>query len=185
MNRCWWCKDDPIYMAYHDDVWGKPEHDDRKLFKMLVLELFQSGLSWITILRKEENFTRAFAHWDIEAIAAFEEDDRARLLADAGIVRNRLKIDAAIRNARLCSSLVQEFGSLDTYFRQFTPVARDVPKGGFEKGTLPLMIDEAKAMSKDLKKRGFGFTGPMVCMSFMQAVGIINDHVKGCDLCIY
>ncbi|MDJ0838601.1 MAG: DNA-3-methyladenine glycosylase I [Acidobacteriota bacterium] len=185
MNRCWWCEGDPIYEAYHDEVWGKPEHDDRNLFKMLVLEHFQSGLSWITILRKEDHFQRAFADWDPAVIAAFGEEDIARLLQDAGIIRNRKKIEAAINNAQICLEIVKEEGSLDRYFWSFAPKDRPVPKGGFTRGTLPNMIEDARVMSKALKKRGFKFTGPMVCMSFMQAVGMINDHVKGCDLCIY
>ena len=185
MNRCWWCEGDAVYERYHDQVWGREEKDDRQLFKMLTLEHFQSGLAWITVLRKEAHFERAFAHWDIQAVSNFSEADLARLMADAGIIRNRKKIEAAINNGARCLELIEEFGDLASYFRQFKPRNRKVPKGGFSRETLPLMVDEARAMSKDLKARGFKFTGPMVCMSFMQAVGILNDHVKGCDLCIY
>ena len=182
MGRCWWCEGDETYETYHDEVWGQPEHDERKLFEMLSLELFQSGLSWITILRKQPAFKRAFVDWDIEAIAAFEEDDKQRLLGDASIVRNRKKIEAVITNARLYPELVKEFGSLDAFLLQFKPGPEATPLGGFTRETVPLMIDEAKAMSKAFKKRGFSFTGPMVCMSLMQAVGIVNHHVQGCDL---
>ncbi len=184
-NRCWWSVGDADYERYHDEVWGRPEHDDRALFEMLSLELFQSGLSWITILRKRDNFARAFAGWDIPRIAAFDDSDRERLLSDSGIVRNRKKIDAVIANARLIPAIESEFGGLDAYLWRFAPASRAVPEGGFTRETLPLMIEEANVMSKALKKRGFRFTGPMVCMSFMQAVGMINDHVRGCDWCIY
>lgn len=185
MNRCWWCAGDPDYIKYHDEVWGKPETDNRKLFEMLILEAFQAGLSWITILRKKDAFAKAFSQWDMEAIAAYDEADRARLMADAGIVRNKAKINAAIHNAGEALKLIETYGSLHAYFQPFAPSQRPVPKGGYTRETLPLMIDEAKHLSKDLKKRGFKFTGPMTCMSFMQATGYINDHVKGCDLCIY
>lgn len=185
VNRCFWCHGDPIYEAYHDQVWGRPTEDERKLFEMLILELFQSGLSWITVLRKQDAFKAAFADWDIEAVAAFGEEDVARLLEDKGIIRNRKKIEAAVHNARLCLEIRQRPGGLNAYLKKFTPENRQVPKGGFTRQTLPLMIDEAKVMSKALKKDGFKFTGPMVCMSFMQAVGMINDHVAGCDLCVY
>ena len=185
MQRCWWTNGDPLYEAYHDRVWGKPARDGRKLFEMLSLELFQSGLSWITILRKQEHFASAFAGWDIARIADFGEDDFNRLMNDAGIVRNRLKIEAVINNARRAPDLVAEFGGLAEYFWRFEPENRPIPPGGYDRDTLPNMIEEAKQMSKDLKKRGFKFTGPMVCMSFMQAVGIINDHINGCDLCPY
>ena len=183
MNRCWWCEGDPIYEAYHDSVWGRPEQDERKLFEMLSLELFQSGLSWITVLRKQEYFFKAFEGWDIERIAGYDEIKIGALLQDAGIIRNRKKIEAVIKNANLYPKLVEEFGSLSAFLIQYTPAAEDTPADGFTRENIPLMIDEAKAMSKALKKRGFSFTGPMVCMSLMQAVGIVNHHVQGCDLC--
>lgn len=185
VNRCWWSVGDPDYERYHDEVWGKEQHEDRALFEMLSLELFQSGLSWITILRKQKNFARAFADWDIQRIAGFGQRGKERLLTDSGIVRNRKKIDAVIVNARLVPAIEQEFGSLDAYLWSFAPKSRQVPEGGFSRETLPLMIEEAQVMSKALKKRGFRFTGPMVCMSFMQAVGMISDHVRGCDWCIH
>lgn len=185
VGKCWWCLGDPLYEHYHDNVWGQQEKDDRKLFEMLTLESFQSGLSWITILRKQDNFTKAFEGWDMARISAYGEADFERLMQDAGIVRNRKKIEAAINNAAKALAIIEEFGNLHDYFVTFAPKKRAVPKGGFTRETLPLMTDEAKVMSKDLKKRGFKFTGPMTCQSFMQAVGILNDHVKGCDLCIY
>ncbi len=185
VNRCSWCEGDALYEHYHDHVWGKEERRDAKLFEMLVLEAFQSGLSWITILRKQENFARAFAGWDLDKVAAFGAEDVARLMEDAGIVRNRKKIEAAIVNAARARELIAEFGDLFSYFERFKPVNRDVPQGGFPRGELPLMTEAAKQLSKDLKRRGFVFTGPMTCQSFMQATGFLNDHVKGCDLCIY
>jgi len=185
VNRCWWCAGDALYEQYHDEVWGQPEKENSKLFEMLTLEHFQSGLSWITILRKQENFAAAFEGWDINRIAAYGEADVKRLMGDAGIVRNNKKVEAAIVNAGQALSLIEEFGDLHSYFVRFVPKDRLVPKGGFERSALPLMSEEAKIMSKDLKKRGFKFTGPMTCQSFMQAVGLLNDHVKGCDLCVY
>jgi len=185
MNRCWWCADDELYQDYHDNRWGKLVKDDAIMFKMLTLEHFQAGLSWITILRKEPHFDRAFAGWDIARIATFGEADVQRLLTDAGIIRHRGKIEAAINNAAGALALIDECGSLYDYFKRFVPRQRPVPAGGYTRETLPLLIDEAGQMSKDLKKRGFRFTGPMCCMSFMQAVGLINDHVAGCDLCIH
>ncbi len=180
MGRCWWCEGDPVYEKYHDRVWGRQETDESKLFAMLSLELFQSGLAWITILRKEEAFRAAFVHWDIAAIAQFEEADILRLLDDAGIVRHRKKIEAVINNARLYPQLQEHYGSLHTFLHGFAPVA-PTPTGGFTRANLPLLLDEAQLMSKTLKKMGYKFTGPMVCMSLMQAVGVVNHHVQGCE----
>lgn len=185
MERCWWCEGDALYTRYHDEVWGQKETRNENLFEMLSLEAFQAGLSWITILRKQEHFKNAFANWDIEQISKFDDSDFERLMQDTGIVRNRAKISATINNASRALALIEDYGNLYDYFVQFAPQERAVPKGGFSRETLPLMIDEAKKMSRDLKKRGFQFTGPMTCMSFMQATGFINDHVKGCHLCIY
>ena len=181
MNRCWWCEGDPLYEKYHDEVWGREERDEAKLFAMLSLELFQSGLAWITILRKEAAFRAAFAEWDIAAIARFEEPDILRLMADKSIVRNRMKIEAVINNARLYRPFVAEQGSLHRFIHGFAP-SEALPTGGFTRENLPLLLDEAKLMSKAFKKMGFKFTGPMVCMSLMQAVGVVNHHVQGCDL---
>jgi DNA-3-methyladenine glycosylase I len=178
-KRCAWAGDDPLYVAYHDGEWGVPSHDDRHLFEMLILEGAQAGLSWITILRKRENYRRAFADWDAEKIARFGRKDCARLMADAGIVRNRLKISAAIDNAQAFLNVRGEFGSFDKYVWQFvggTPIQnrrrtlRD----------LPARTRESDAMSRDLKKRGFRFVGSTICYAFMQAVGMVNDHVITC-----
>lgn len=185
MQRCWWCQGDPVYETYHDQVWGRPEQDDRKLFEMLSLELFQAGLSWITVLRKQTAFVKAFANWDIAAIAAFDEARVRVLLANAGIIRNRRKIEAVIHNAQRIPAQVREHGSLAAYLWRFAPQDRQVPAGGFTRETLPLLSEAGQAMSKQLKRDGFKFTGPMVCHSFMQAVGMLNDHVADCDLCIY
>jgi DNA-3-methyladenine glycosylase I len=178
-KRCPWAGDDPLYIEYHDDEWGVPSHDDRHLFEMLILEGAQAGLSWITILRKRENYRRAFANWDVDKIVRFGGRDVARLMADAGIVRNRLKISAAIGNAKALLEVQTEFGSLDKYLWQFvdgTPIhnkrrtMRDVPP----------CTRESDAMSRDLKQRGFRFVGSTICYAFMQAVGMVNDHVVSC-----
>ena len=178
-KRCLWAGDDPLYIAYHDKEWGVPSHDDKHLFEMLILEGAQAGLSWITILRKRENYRRAFANWDAEKIARFGKRDVTRLLADAGIVRNRLKITAAIDNARAFLKAREEFGSFDKYIWQFgggVPIAN-------KRRTLrdiPARTRESDAMSHDLKQRGFRFVGTTICYAFMQAVGMVNDHVLSC-----
>ena len=178
-RRCPWAGDEQIYIAYHDEEWGVPSHDDRHLFEMINLEGAQAGLSWITILRKRENYRRAFADWDAEAIARFGAKDIARLLADAGIVRNRLKISAAIENAKAFLKVRDEFGTFDRCLWRFvggTPLqkkrrtARDVPSSTLE----------SDAMSRDLKQRGFRFVGTTVCYAFMQATGMVNDHLLTC-----
>jgi DNA-3-methyladenine glycosylase I len=180
ISRCWWCVADPLYRAYHDDEWGKPVDDDQRLFEKLVLEGFQSGLSWLTILRKRENFRKAFKSFDIEAIARFNERSVQRLLVDVGIVRNRAKIEATINNARRCLSMMSEFGSFAAYVWSFEPDPRTRPVDG---STLMQAAtnEEAKVMSKDLKKRGWSFVGPTTVYSFMEAMGLVNDHLGGCD----
>jgi DNA-3-methyladenine glycosylase I len=178
-NRCPWPGDDPLYITYHDQEWGVPSHDDRHLFEMLVLEGAQAGLSWITILRKRENYRRAFANWNVERIARFGEKDIARLMADAGIVRNRLKILAAVANAKAFLKVRDEFGSFDRYIWQFVDGA-PIRKGRRTMRDVPANTPESDAMSRDLKKRGFKFVGTTVCYAFMQAVGIVNDHLTSC-----
>jgi DNA-3-methyladenine glycosylase I len=179
ITRCAWCGDDPLYIAYHDEEWGVPNHDDRHLFEMLILEGAQAGLSWLTILRKRENYRRAFANFDAKKIAKFGEKDFARLMADAGIVRNRLKIRATIEGAKAFLKVRDEFGSFDAYIWQFVG-------GKTVQNKLRSLRDavshtaESDAMSKDLKKRGFNFVGSTICYSFMQAVGMVNDHVAAC-----
>ena len=178
-KRCAWAGDDALYIEYHDDEWGVPSHEDRHLFEMLILEGAQAGLSWITILRKRENYRRAFANWDVDKIARFGGRDVARLMADAGIVRNRLKINAAIANAKAYLAVRKEFGSFAAYIWGFV--------GGQPKRNrwrrlrdAPASTPESIAMSKDLLARGFRFVGPTICYAFMQATGMVNDHVVSC-----
>ena len=179
--RCWWPGDDPLYVAYHDDEWGRPVDDDRRLFEKLCLEGFQSGLSWLTILRKRPNFREAFAGFDPRAIADFGDDDVERLLADAGIVRNRAKILATINNARRYPELVAETGSLAAYLWSFEPDAASRP-GTLDHSTLMTfgVSDESKAMSRDLRRRGWAFVGPTTAYAAMEAMGIVNDHLEEC-----
>lgn len=178
-SRCEWCGNDPLYVAYHDHEWGVPAHDDRHLFEMLILEGAQAGLSWLTILRKRETYRKAFHGFDPEKVAAYTERDKKRLLADAGIVRNRLKIEAAVKNARGVLAVQKEFGTLDAYLWGFVD---NVPRRNAWKSLseIPTRTEQSDAMSKDLKKRGFSFVGSTICYSFMQAVGMVNDHVVGC-----
>jgi len=173
--RCWWAAGDPLYEPYHDREWGRPVDDDVRLFEKLCLEGFQSGLSWLTILRKRDNFRRAFAGFDIEAVAGFGADDVERLLGDAGIVRNRAKIEATINNARRCRELTEEFGSLAAYVWEFEPAAPSRPDAR------ATTSDEAVALSKDLRRRGWAFVGPTTAYAFMQAMGLVDDHLTGCD----
>jgi DNA-3-methyladenine glycosylase I len=171
--RCWWGASTPDYQAYHDTEWGFPVDDDRRLFEKLVLEGFQSGLSWLTILRKRENFRKAFAGFDYEQVATFGPKDVERLLQDAGIVRHRGKIEAAINNAQRAVELVEQEGSLAAYVWGFEPdhAARTQ--------LLP-QTPESQAMAKDLKRRGWRFVGPTTVYAFMQAMGLVNDHLEGC-----
>jgi DNA-3-methyladenine glycosylase I len=170
---------DPLYVAYHDEEWGVPSRDDRHLFEMLVLEGAQAGLSWSTILHKRENYRRAFAGFDAEKVARFGERDVERLLADPGIVRNRLKVTAAIDNARAVLAVQEERGSLADYL--WESVGGEPIVGRFETlGSIPAETDESRAMSKDLKRRGFRFVGPTICYAFMQATGMVDDHVTSC-----
>lgn len=176
-QRCWWCGDDPLYVRYHDEEWGKPVHDDIRLFEKICLEGFQSGLSWITILRKRENFRKAFDGFDFNTVYAYTEKDIVRLLGDAGIVRHRGKIEAAINNAARAREMVAEFGSLDAYFWRFKPVSHTPPAS---RGEVVGQTPDSVALSKDLKKRGWKFVGPTTCYAFMQAMGMVNDHIQGC-----
>lgn len=178
-SRCPWCGDDPLYVRYHDEEWGVPCHDDRKLFEFLTLEGAQAGLSWITILRKRENYRRAFTNFDVEAIARYGEADVARLLADPGIVRNRLKIGAAIDNAKAALAVREEFGSLDAYLWSFVD-GRPIINHWHSLTQVPAETDVSRAMSRDLKRRGFRFVGPTIMYAFMQAVGMVDDHLISC-----
>ena len=176
--RCWWCGDDPLYVAYHDDEWGRVVHDDTKLFEKICLEGFQSGLSWLTILRKRENFRRAFFGFDAARVAQFDESDVARLVADAGIIRHRGKIESTINNARRYVELVAEFGSLDRFVWQFTT---SEPEGDRSAAPgIPSQTPSSTRMSKELKRRGWSFVGPTTMYAFMQSVGVVNDHLDGC-----
>ena len=178
-DRCAWCGTDPLYTAYHDLEWGVPNHDERHLFEMLVLEGAQAGLSWITILRKRENYRRAFDGFDADKVARYTAADVERLMADAGIVRNRLKIESAIANARATLEAQARFGSLDALLWKFVD---GVPRDGARRtlADVPAETAESKAMSRELKRLGFRFVGPTVCYAFMQAVGMVNDHVADC-----
>ena len=179
-TRCFGGPDDPLMMRYHDEEWGVPVHDDRLLFEFLALEGAQAGLSWQTILRKRENYRRAFDNFEPEKVAAHGEADRQRLLADAGIVRNRLKIDAIISNAQRFLEVQKEFGSFDRYIWQFTGHRTLRSPGLITFENMPATTAESEAMSRDLKKRGFRFVGPTICYAFMQALGMVNDHITGC-----
>jgi len=174
--RCRWCAAAPEFFAYHDREWGFPVGDDIRLFEKLCLESFQSGLSWRTILAKRENFRAAFAGFDFRKVARFDEADVARLLADAGIVRHRGKIEAVINNARRCCELVEDEGSLAAFVWRYEPQGELPPPQS--RSTSP----ESVAMSKELKKRGWKFVGPTTVFAFMQAMGLVNDHVEGCAL---
>ncbi len=178
-TRCAWCVSDPVYVAYHDEEWGVPVHDDRRLFEFLILEGAQAGLSWLTVLKKRESYRKAFHGFDCERIARYTQKDVARLLADPGIVRNRLKIEAAVRNARGVIGIREEFGSLDAYLWRFVEGAPR--RNAWCRLTdVPAQTPESDRMSRDLKKRGFNFVGPTVCYAFMQAVGMVNDHMTDC-----
>lgn len=179
-SRCWWPGADPLYVAYHDTEWGRPVADDRRLFEKLCLEGFQSGLSWLTILRKRENFRRAFAGFDPEAIVRFDERDVERLMADVGIVRHRGKIAAVLNNARRCLDLIEREGSLAAFVWRHEPDPATRAKGP-RKGDIVASTPESTALSKELRKRGWAFVGPTTCYAFMQSMGVVDDHLEGCD----
>jgi DNA-3-methyladenine glycosylase I len=177
--RCGWCGTDPLYVAYHDTEWGVPVHEDRRLFEFLVLEGAQAGLSWLTILRKREAYRRAFAGFDAEKVARFGPRQVARLLADAGIVRNRLKIEAAIENARRFLAVQEAFGSFDAYVWRFVD-GRPIVNRWKTPAQVPASTRESDALSRDLKARGFKFVGTTICYAHMQATGMVNDHLADC-----
>jgi DNA-3-methyladenine glycosylase I len=179
LARCAWCGDDPLYMAYHDREWGRPSSDDRYLFEKLCLEGFQSGLSWLTILKKRENFRRAFADFDAQTLTGFGPADIERLLGDAGIVRHRGKIESVLNNARRMCELRAEAGSLHAFVRPFAPPPR--PSRLDWAGLRAIAkTPESTALSKELRRRGWSFVGPTTVYAFMQAVGLVDDHVAGC-----
>lgn len=178
-KRCFWVSDDPLYIEYHDNEWGVPVYDDDKLFEFLILETFQAGLSWITILKKRENFRKAFDNFDYKKIAKYSEDKYEELLQDAGIIRNKLKIKATITNAQLFMKVQEEFGSFSKYIWDFTNGKPIINK--FEKREeVPATTELSDAISKDLKKRGFKFVGSTVIYAHMQATGMVNDHTTDC-----
>jgi len=179
MERCAWLGDDPLMMAYHDEEWGVPLHDERRHFEFLVLDAFQAGLSWRTVLRKRESFRKALHGFDPERIARYGPKDRERLLADPGIIRNRQKVDATIGNARAFLDLVGREGSFDAWIWRFTG-GDTIQNAWAELGELPAKTPEAEAMSRALKAEGFKFVGPTICYAYMQAAGMVNDHVTRC-----
>jgi DNA-3-methyladenine glycosylase I len=179
MARCAWCGEDPLYVSYHDQEWGVPQHDDRLLFEFLILEGAQAGLSWITILRKRENYRRAFDGFDAARIARYGEKDIARLLADPGIVRNRLKIAAAIANARAFLALQEECGSFDAWQWDFVD-GRPLINAWRSPQEVPATTPVSDAMARELKRRGFKFAGSTIMYAHMQAVGLVNDHLVSC-----
>ncbi len=179
VHRCDWCGDDPLYVQYHDVEWGEPVHDDRTHFEFLLLDGAQAGLSWLTILRKRENYRRVFDGFDPRKIADYGEAKLAMLLNDAGIVRNRQKIVSAVKNARAFLAVQAEFGSFDAYVWQFTD-GRTLQNAWQSVAEIPALTAESEAMSRDLKQRGFSFVGPTICYAYMQSAGMVNDHIVRC-----
>jgi DNA-3-methyladenine glycosylase I len=178
-QRCEWCGADPLYISYHDEDWGVPLHDDRKLFEMLILEGAQAGLSWLTVLRKRQNYRKAFHDFDPEIVAGYSPVDLDRLLVDPGIIRNRLKIESAIKNARGVLAIIEEFGALDSFLWRYVD-GKPQQNAWTSIAEIPARTKIADMMSKDLKQRGFNFVGPTICYAFMQAVGMVNDHTVHC-----
>ena len=180
LKRCTWCGIDPLYVKYHDEEWGKPVYDDKVLFEFLVLESAQAGLSWITVLRKRENYRKAFADFDVKKVAAFNSEDVNRLLLDAGIIRNRQKIEASINNAKLFLEIQTEFGGFSDYIWGFLPDKKPIINFWKDHTSVPARTELSDKISSDLKKRGFKFFGTTICYAHMQATGMINDHVLDC-----
>jgi len=181
-QRCWWAgTTDPDYIRYHDNEWGRPVHDDRLLFEMLILEGAQAGLSWLTILRKRANYQRAFAHFDPKKVVRFDAARKAALMLDAGIVRNRLKIDSTVSNAQAFLEVQREFGSFDRYLWAFVD-GQPVINGPTRRTGIPARTQLSDQISKDLKKRGFRFVGTTILYAYLQAVGVVNDHTRDCFL---
>lgn len=178
--RCAWCGTDPLYVRYHDKEWGKPVYSDQILFEFLILESAQAGLSWITVLRKRENYRKAFAKFDAQKVAEYTEQDVERLLMDQGIIRNRLKINSAINNARLFMEIQQNFGSFSNYIWGFLPDKKPIINTWKDHKNAPARTELSDRISLELKKRGFKFFGTTICYAYMQATGMINDHIEGC-----
>ncbi|HXI00152.1 MAG TPA: DNA-3-methyladenine glycosylase I [Sphingobacteriaceae bacterium] len=180
ITRCGWAGTDPLYIKYHDEEWGKKIHDDRILFEFLILESAQAGLSWITILRKRANYRKAFAEFDPVKVSQFTPKDVELLLSDAGIIRNKLKILAAINNAKLFLEVQKEFGSFDKFLYSFMPDGKSIKNNITDYRKAPASTEISDAISKDMKKRGFKFFGTTICYAHMQATGMVNDHVEDC-----
>lgn len=178
--RCAWCGTDPLYVKYHDEEWGKPVYDDKTLFEFLILEGAQAGLSWITVLRKRENYRKAFAGFDAVKVAAFTDADIERLLLDEGIIRNRQKITSAVSNARLFLEIQKEFRSFSDYIWGFLPDKKPISNTWKDHKNAPARTELSDRISGDMKKRGFKFFGTTICYAHMQATGMINDHIEGC-----
>lgn len=178
--RCGWCGNDPLYVKYHDEEWGKPVYDDQTLFEFLILEGAQAGLSWITILKRRENYRRAFAGFDVKKVAAFGVADAERLMQDAGIIRNKLKVNSAISNAQLFMKVQEEFGTFANYIWGFMPNRKPLVNNFTSLAEVPARTEISDAISKDMKKRGFKFFGTTICYAHMQATGMVNDHMMGC-----
>jgi DNA-3-methyladenine glycosylase I len=183
IQRCWWCGDDELYVAYHDREWGFPVADDRRLFEKVCLEGFQAGLSWLTILRKREAFREGFANFEFDRVAKFKARDVERLLGNAGIVRHRGKIESTINNAKRAQEMAAEFGALSAYFWRWEPVPWVGPRRITREVLAGMPVSaESTALSKDLKKRGWSFVGPTTIYAFMQAMGLVNDHLHACTV---
>ena len=178
-RRCSWAGSDPLYLKYHDSEWGVPLHDDRRWFEFLILEGAQAGLSWLTILKKRQNYRKAFDNFNPRKMAAYDDSKIKALLSDVAIIRNKLKIEAAIQNAKSFLAIQQEFGSFDRYIWRFVG-GRTLKNKWQTEAEIPARTSESAAMSADLKRRGFKFVGPTICYAFMQATGLVNDHVVGC-----
>ncbi|MEM7015882.1 MAG: DNA-3-methyladenine glycosylase I [Pseudomonadota bacterium] len=178
-TRCGWCGDDPLYIDYHDHEWGTPQHDDQKLFEMLILEGAQAGLSWITILRKRQNYLEAFDQFDPEEIIQYDAQKIESLLQNPGIIRNKLKVNAVVKNARGYLQILEEFGSFDSFIWRYVD-GKPIQNNWDTLSNMPASTQESKAMSKDLKKRGFSFVGETICYAYMQATGMVNDHITDC-----
>ena len=178
-KRCGWHGEDPLYVDYHDTEWGVPVHDDRTLFEMIILDGAQAGLSWITILKRRDSYREAFDNFDARKVAAYDDKKIAELLEDPGIIRNRLKVNSAVRNAKAFLEVSEEFGTFDKYIWQFVG-HRPIQNSRKSLNEIPPKSGESDAMSKDMKKRGFSFVGSTICYAFMQAAGMVNDHVVDC-----
>lgn len=180
IQRCGWCGTDPLYVQYHDEEWGREVTDDHKMFEFLVLESSQAGLSWSTILKKRENYRKAFANFDVQKVAQFTTEDVERLMQDSGIIRNKLKITSTISNARYFIEVQKEFGSFCSYLKNFLPEGKPIMNHWTSLDQIPASTELSDIISKDMKKRGFKFFGTTICYAHLQAVGYVNDHLEDC-----